>query len=119
MPNATYLTVEEAARKYGVKKKVLTQLIADGMVQIRETPTGDLLVVAENNNGNSQVFQTKEEIIAGRFAHLREHSITVTTAADKYGLNRRTILRWKENWRNELKDNETHNAKRIWIFCCL
>ena len=96
MPNATYLTVEEAAHKYGVKKKVLTQLIADGMVQTRETSNGELLVVAENN-GNSQVSQTKEEIIAGRFAHLRGKSITVTTAADKYGLNRRTILRWKEN----------------------
>ena len=32
MPNATYLTVEEAAHKYGMKKRVLTQLIADGMV---------------------------------------------------------------------------------------
>ena len=96
MPNSTYLTVEEAAHKYGVKKKVLTQLIEDGMVQTRRTSTGDLLVVADKN-GNDQESQTKEEIIAGRFAHLREHSITVTAAANKYRLNRRTILRWKEN----------------------
>jgi hypothetical protein len=83
MPNATYLTIEEAARKYGVKKKVLTQLIADGMVQTRETPTGDLLVVAENN-GNSQEPQTKEEIIAEKFAHLRAQPISASEASRKY-----------------------------------
>ena len=82
MPNATYLTVEEAARKYGVKKKVLTQLIADGMVQTRETSTGDVLVVAENN-GNSQELQTKEEIIAEKFAHLREQPISASEASRK------------------------------------
>jgi hypothetical protein len=83
MPSATYLTVEEAARKYGVKKKVLTQLIADGMVQTRETSTGDLLVVAENN-GNNQESQTKEEIIAEKFAHLREQPISASEASRKY-----------------------------------
>ena len=83
MPNATYLTVEEAAHKYGVKKKVLTQLIADGMVQTRETSNGELLVVADNN-GNSLESQTKEEIIAKRFAHLREQPISASEASRKY-----------------------------------
>ena len=30
MPNSNYLSLEEAARRYHVKEKVLTQLIADG-----------------------------------------------------------------------------------------
>ena len=83
MPNATYLTVEEAARKYGVKKKVLTQLIADGMVQTQETSTGDVLVVAENN-GNSQEPQTKEEIITKKYAHLRGQTISASEASRRY-----------------------------------
>ena len=83
MPNATYLTVEEAARKYGVKKKVLTQLIEDGMVQTRETSNGELLVVAENNS-NSQESQTKEEIIAKKFAHLRGKVISASEASRRY-----------------------------------
>lgn len=83
MPNSTYLTIEEAARKYGVKKKVLTQLIADGMVQTRETSTGDVLVVAENN-GNSQESQTKEEIITEKYAHLRKQLISASDASRKY-----------------------------------
>ena len=83
MPNSTYFTIEEAARKYGVKKKVLTQLIEDGMVQTRKTPTGDVLVVAENN-GNSQEPQTKEEIISEKYAHLRKQLISASDASRKY-----------------------------------
>jgi hypothetical protein len=61
VPNPTYLSLEEAARKYGVKEKVLTQLIADGMLQTRTTSSGELLVVADKN-GNSQEPRTKKVI---------------------------------------------------------
>jgi hypothetical protein len=66
--------------------KLLTQLIADGMVQTRETPTGDVLVVAESN-GNSQGPQTKEEIIAEKYAHLRKQLISASDASRKYSGN--------------------------------
>ena len=33
MPNSTYLSLEEAARRHHVKEKVLTQLIADSMLR--------------------------------------------------------------------------------------
>lgn len=65
MPNPTYLSLEEAALRYGVKEKVLTQLIADGMLQTRTTSSGELLVVADKN-GDSLETQTKEEIIAAK-----------------------------------------------------
>jgi predicted site-specific integrase-resolvase len=93
VPNPTYLSLEEAARKYGVKEKVLTQLIADGIVQARTTPSGELLVVADKN-GNSQEPRTKEEIIAARFAHLRSQSISAYGAQKKYGIHHNNFLRW-------------------------
>jgi hypothetical protein len=83
MLNPTYLSLEEATRKYGVEKKVLTQLIEAGMIETRETPTGELLVVADKN-GNSQDFQTKEEIIAAKFAHLRRRPISASEASRRY-----------------------------------
>ena len=83
MPNSTYLSLEEAARRYGVKEKVLTQLIADGMLQTRTTSSGELVVVADQN-GNSQEPQTKEEIIAAKFDHLRRHPISASEASRKY-----------------------------------
>jgi hypothetical protein len=98
-PNPTYLSLEEAARKYGVKEKVLTQLIADGMLQARTTPSGELLVVADKN-GNSQEPQTKEEIIAAKFAHLRSQPISVSEASRKYSktfgvtISQPLISRW-------------------------
>ena len=83
MLGPTYLSLEEATRKYGVEKKVLTQLIEAGMIETRETPTGELLVVADKN-GNGQEPQTKEEIIAAKFAHLREQPISASEASRKY-----------------------------------
>ena len=75
--------MEEAARKYAVEEKVLTQLIEAGMIETHETPTGDVFVVAEKN-GNGPEPQTKEEIIAAKFAHLREKSISASEASRKY-----------------------------------
>lgn len=83
MPNSTYLSLEEAARKYDVAEKVLTQLIAAGMIETHETPTGDVLVVVEKN-GNGQEPQTKEEIIAEKFADLRGQTISASEASRKY-----------------------------------
>jgi len=83
MPNSTYLSLEEAARRYGVKEKVLTQLIADGMLQTRKTSSGETLVVADQN-GDNQETQTKEEIIAAKFAHLKGQPISASEASRKY-----------------------------------
>ena len=83
MPNSTYLTLEEAARKYGVKEKVLTQLIADGILQTRTTSSGELLVVADKN-GNSQEPQTKEKVIMEKYAHLKGKKISASEASRKY-----------------------------------
>lgn len=86
MPNLAHLSLEEAARRYGVKERVLTQLIEDGMLQTRTTSSGEIVVVADQN-GNSQDPQTKEEIIAAKFAHLREQPISASEASRKYSKN--------------------------------
>jgi len=83
MPNPTYLSLDEAARRYGVKEKVLTQLIADGMLQTRTTSSGELVVVADQN-GNSQEPQTKEEIITEKYTHLKGEKISASEASRKY-----------------------------------
>ncbi len=83
MLGPTYLSIEEATHKYGVEKKVLTQLIEAGMIETRETPTGEMLVVADKN-GNGHKPQTKEEIIAAKFAHLRGQPISASEASRKY-----------------------------------
>jgi predicted site-specific integrase-resolvase len=89
----TYLPLAEAAEKFGLSKKVLTQMIQAGKIEAVQLPSGELLVAAENGNGHEP--QTKEDIISVKFAHLRKQSITVTEAAEKYELPRSNILTWK------------------------
>lgn len=93
MPNSTCVPLDEAAHKYGVTKNVLTQLIADGIVQTRTTSTGELLVVADQN-GNNPDPRTKEEIIADKFAQLRGQPISAYGAQKKYGIHHNSFIRW-------------------------
>jgi hypothetical protein len=77
----TYIPLDQAARHYGVSKKVLTQEIQAGKIQAVQLPSGDLLVAAENNGRD---YQTKEEIIAKEFADLRGKPISASEASQKY-----------------------------------
>ncbi len=76
-----YLPLAEAASKFGLSKKVLTQMIQAGKIEAVQLPTGELLVAAEKNG---QKPKSKEEIIAEKFAHLREQPISASEASRKY-----------------------------------
>ncbi len=95
MPNPTYLSLKEAAKKHNVEEEVLTQLIAAGMIEAVEENGETLVAVDKNGNGNNgKEPQTKEEIIAAKFAHLCGQPIHVTDAAQRYHIPRNTIVRW-------------------------
>ena len=85
----TYIPLDQAARHYGLSKKVLTQEIQAGKIQAVQLPSGDLLVAAENNGRD---YQTKEEIIAQKFAHLRRKSITPYAAQKRYNIHRVVVI---------------------------
>lgn len=87
----TYLPLPDAAKKYGLSEKALTQLIQTGKIEAVQLPTGELLVAAENNGSPPK---TKEQIIAEEFAHLRGQWITVSQASTKYKVLGRTIREW-------------------------
>lgn len=81
----TYLPLDQAARKYGLSKTVLTQQIQAGKIEAVQLPTGELLVAANENNGATH--KTKEQIIAREFAHLRGKAISASEASRKYSKN--------------------------------
>ena len=87
----TYIPLDQAARHYGLPKKVLTQEIQAGKIQAVQLPSGDLLVAAENNG---QDYQTKEEIIAQKFTHLKGQTINAYQAQQDYGIHPSTFIRW-------------------------
>ncbi len=122
MPNQTYLPLREAAKKHKVEEKVLTQLIAAGMIEAVEK-NGETLVAVDKNGNNGKGPQTKEEIIATDFAHLRDQPITVTESAKNYDLSRDTILGWvkhkyitvlKPGYRMELNEADVAYCAKIY-----
>ena len=87
----TYIPFNQATRHYGLSKKVLTQEIQAGKIQAVQLPSGDLLVAAENNGQN---YQTKEEIIAQKFAHLKGQGISASAASKEYGIHHQNFINW-------------------------
>lgn len=77
----TYLPLPEAANKSGLSEKLLTQLVETGKIEAVRLPSGEILVPAENG---FQTLQTKEEIIAEKFANLRGQKISASEASRKY-----------------------------------
>jgi hypothetical protein len=85
----TFLPFSDAAHKYNLSEKALTQLIETGKIEAVQLPSGEVLVSAENGQPIS-----KEDILEEDFTELRGQSITVTEGAEKYDLHRNTILEW-------------------------
>lgn len=76
----TYLTQEQA-------QTLLTDLKPGSTIEVRKLPTGEIVV--------SDPTQTKEDILKEKFACLIGQPITVSDAAEKYGIPRTTIFDWK------------------------
>ncbi len=93
MSNPTYLPLKEAAQKHNVDEKVLTQLIAAGMIEAMEQ-NGEIVVAVDKNSTQDDSSQTKEGIIAKEYGYLQDQWITVSKAAQKYKVLGRTIREW-------------------------
>lgn len=85
----TFIPLAEAARKYNLTEDVLTRLIQDGRIEAAQLPSGELLVSDEGLNE-----KTKEQIIEEKYGHLRGKLITISEAAERYGISRKTVEAW-------------------------
>ncbi len=93
MPNQIYLPLKEAAKKHNVEEEVLTQLIAAGMIEAVEED-GETLVAVDKNGNTGKEPQTKAEIIAAKFAHLKGQSISAYGAQKEYGIHHSNFINW-------------------------
>lgn len=103
----TYLPLVDAAQKYGLSEKALTQLIQAGKIEAVQLPTGELLVPADSNGSTPK---TKEQIIAEEFTHLRGQPISASEASRKYSqmfsvhIPYQNFSRWAEAGYIEVKE---------------
>jgi len=77
----TFISLSDAARKFGLPKKVLTEQIQAGKIEAVKLPTGELLV-ADKLNGYQN--KTKDQIIAEKYSHLCGKVISASAASRKY-----------------------------------
>ena len=87
----TYIPLADAAQKYGIPEKTLTQLIETGKIEAVQLSSGELLVTADIISPP----QTKEQLVTEKYSHLSGQRITVSDAAEKYSVDRRNLLNWK------------------------
>lgn len=80
-PNPQHLTPDALL-------EVLTNLKPGVKLNLEILPSGDVAV-------SNDTPQTKAGLIEEKFSHLKNQPITVSQAAEKYGIERSTILRWK------------------------
>jgi hypothetical protein len=93
----TFVSLAEAARQYGVPKKVLTQQVEAGTLEAVRLTTGEILVAAENGQDQHPPADprlTKEEILKEKYGHLLGNKLTLTQAAEKYEVPRNTVASW-------------------------
>ncbi len=96
----TCLPRPDAARKFSLTEEVLTQLIKAGKIEAVQLPSGELLVPAKNDGQKRP--QTKKEIIAEKYVHLRKQPISASESSRKYSkvhevpISHQSFSRWAE-----------------------
>jgi len=84
----TYITLEEAAKRYQIAPEVLTERVNSG--KIRAVRLNGTIALAEED-----VISLAEDLaLRAQVAHLKNKPITLTRAAHHYKLNSRSLWRW-------------------------
>ena len=109
----TFIPLKEASKRTGWTVERLRELVAAGTIMAGKLPDGDIIVAVDESGTaietptetipddqlplaaagddiNAQLSAIKRE----DFKHLEGQGITVSEAAKKYNVNRRTVSRW-------------------------
>jgi len=94
----TFLPLPEAAKKFGMTEAILYERVEAGTIAAGILSDGEIVVSKDNivpkANGANDINDRLRAIRREDFEHLRGQAITVTEAAKKYGIVKRTILEW-------------------------
>jgi predicted site-specific integrase-resolvase len=90
----SYLTLSEAARKYGVSRDALTRLARDGIIRAVHSEEGTAVITVSTVAAAADVIC--KEIRPEQYEHLRGRPIRVTKAAEQYGVSQANLSRWAD-----------------------
>lgn len=85
----TFISLEEAARRYGLHVRLLNSMVENG--EIRAAMVDHKIVVAE-----SEIVTLVKRIVGDgkKYAALEDKPIRVTKAAEKYQISHSTLSKW-------------------------
>ncbi|MBC7250020.1 MAG: hypothetical protein H5T62_07025 [Anaerolineae bacterium] len=92
----SYLTLSEAARKYGVSRDALTRLVRDGIIRAVHNEEGTAVITVQTVDNATAVRMILDEIKPEQYEHLRGRPIRVTEAAEQYGVSHANLSRWAD-----------------------
>ena len=90
----SYLTLSEAARKYGISTDALTRLVKDRIIRAVHNEEGDRVITVSTVAAAADVI--RDEIRPEQYEHLRGKRIRLMEASRKYGVANQNLYRWAE-----------------------
>ncbi|MGB9724344.1 MAG: hypothetical protein ACP5OO_13020 [Chloroflexia bacterium] len=101
-----WMTIAEAAERFGVEAAVLEKLAKDGVIGSKLSPEGALLVLED------EAREVGRRLDRRQWEHLRGRPITASDAERHYGLSKNYYARWaREGHIRKLGED----GWRIWL----
>jgi predicted site-specific integrase-resolvase len=89
----TFLTLSDAAQKFGLAEASLRALVEKGKIRAGKLPTGEVIVSEQDAQAQKPV--SKEDLPEyQKHVHLKGIEISVNEAARKYNILQATISKW-------------------------
>ena len=90
----SYLTLPEAARKYGISTDALTRLVKDGIIRAVHNEEGTAVITVQTVDNATAVRMILDEIKPEQYEHLRGEKIRLAEAAEQYGIDAANVSNW-------------------------
>ena len=92
----SYLTLSEAARKYGVSTDALTRLVKAGIIRAVHNEEGTAVITVQTVDNATAVKMILDEIKPEQYEHLRGKKIRATEASKRYEVSQANLSRWAD-----------------------
>lgn len=101
-----WVTIEKAARQFGIEGVVLEKLAKDEVIGSKRSPEGKVLVL------DTEAKRVAKSLDRKQWEHLRGRPITASDAERHYGLSRNYYARWgREGYIRKLGED----GWRVWL----
>jgi len=90
----SYLTLSEAARKYGISSDVLTRLARDGIIRAIHNEEGTAVITVSTVDNDTAARIILDEIRPEQYKNLRGKRIRLMEASRKYEVADPNLYRW-------------------------